>query len=115
MDLMGLATLGVGGFALGTVIGLALRALSKVILYTIGLYLVSLAVLASFGLIVVNWAGIESALSKIFSWIISLTQTDFLTSTGLLGISGLLGTLYGLTRGTVVNTEKNYRFFKRLH
>jgi FUN14 family. len=114
MDLLGVATLGVGGFALGTILGLALRAFTKVIMYAIGLYLLSLVVLSSVGLIIVNWAGVEATLSKVISWLIALTQTDIFTSTGVLGISGFVGTLYGLTRGTVVNTQEEYRFFRKL-
>jgi uncharacterized membrane protein (Fun14 family) len=118
MDPLGVVTLGVGGFALGTVMGLALRALSKVFMYAVGLYLVSLAILSSFGIIIVNWSGIESALTRIFSWIISLTQTDIFSSMGLLGISSFIGVLYGLTRGTVIDTvrigEEEFEFFRRV-
>lgn len=114
MDLLGIATLGVGGFALGTIVGLALRAVTKIVMYAIGLYLLSLLVLSGFGLIIVNWEGVETGLSKVISWLIFLTQTDIFTSTGVLGISGLAGTLYGLTKGTVVNTNEEYRFFRKL-
>jgi uncharacterized membrane protein (Fun14 family) len=117
MDPLGVVTLGVGGFALGTVMGLALRALSKVFMYAVGLYLVSLAILSGFGIIIVNWSGIESALTRIFSWMVSLTQTDIFSSTGLLGVSSFIGILYGLTRGTVIDTvgnEGEFRFFRRV-
>jgi len=118
MDPLGVVTLGVGGFALGTVVGLALRALSKVFMYAVGLYLVSLAILSGFGIIIVNWSGIESALTKVLSWIVSLTQTDVFSSAGLLGVSSFIGILYGLTRGTVVDTvrigEEEFEFFRRV-
>jgi uncharacterized membrane protein (Fun14 family) len=118
MDLLGVATLGVGGFALGAIGGLALRALSKVFMYAVGLYLISLAILSGFGLIIVNWSGIESALVKIISWIMTLTQMDIFSSTGLLGVSSFIGILYGLTRGTVVDTvrigEEEFEFFRRV-
>jgi uncharacterized membrane protein (Fun14 family) len=118
MDLLGVATLGVGGFALGAVIGLALRAMSKVFMYAVGLYLVSLAILSGFGLIIVNWSGIESALTKIVSWIMTLTQMDIFSSAGLMGVSSFIGILYGLTRGTVIDTvrigEEEFEFFKKV-
>ena len=118
MDLLGVATLGIGGFALGAVIGLALRAMSKVFMYAVGLYLVSLVILSSFGLIIVNWSGIESALAKIVSWITALSQMDIFSSAGLLGVSSFIGILYGLTRGTVVDTVKiggeEFEFFRRV-
>jgi len=118
MDPLGVVTLGVGGFALGTVVGLALRALSKVFMYAVGLYLVSLAILSGFGIIIVNWSGIESALTKVLSWVVSLTQMDIFSSAGLLGVSSFIGILYGLTRGTVVDTvrigEEEFEFFKRV-
>jgi len=114
MDLLGVATLGAGGFALGAVIGLTLRAISRIILYALGLYLISLLVLASFGLIIVNWDGINSAISKMLTWILSITELDLFSSLGVLSLSTLLGTLYGLTRSAVVNVPQNYRFFKKL-
>jgi uncharacterized membrane protein (Fun14 family) len=117
MDPLGVVTLGVGGFALGTVVGLALRALSKVFMYAVGLYLVSLAILSGFGIIIVNWSGIESALTKVLSWVVSLTQMDIFSSTGFLGVSSFIGILYGLTRGTVIDTVRNegeFEFFRRV-
>jgi uncharacterized membrane protein (Fun14 family) len=118
MDLLGVATLGVGGFALGAVVGLALRAMSKVFMYAVGLYLVSLVILSSLGLIIVNWSGIESALAKIVSWIMALSQMDIFSSAGLLGVSSFIGILYGLTRGTVIDTvrtgEEEFEFFRRV-
>jgi uncharacterized membrane protein (Fun14 family) len=118
MDLLGVATLGVGGFALGAVVGLALRAMSRVFMYAVGLYLVSLVVLSSLGLIIVNWSGIESVLAKIVSWIMALSQMDIFSSAGLLGVSSFIGILYGLTRGTVIDTvrtsEEEFEFFRRV-
>jgi hypothetical protein len=48
----------------------------------------------------------------------TLTQMDVFSSAGLLGISSFVGILYGLTRGTVIDTvrigEEEFEFFKKV-
>jgi hypothetical protein len=43
---------------------------------------------------------------------------DIFSSAGLLGVSSFIGILYGLTRGTVVDTvrtgEEEFEFFRRV-
>lgn len=116
MDWIGLATVGIGGFTVGTLVGLALRFISKIILYTLGLYLASLVFLSGLGLVVVNWAGIEEGLTKLINWIISVSQVDLFTGTGIFGTSTVIGLLFGLTRkATIHNTDSgNYRFYRRI-
>lgn len=114
MELIGLATISIGGFTIGALVGLALRFISKIILYTIGLYLASLVFLSGLGLIVVNWAGIEEGLTKLINWIISVAQVDLFTGTGIFGVSTLAGALFGLTRKATVENSENYRFYRRV-
>jgi len=112
-DPVGFAVLGVGGFTLGFLVGKALKLLAKIAMYVAGLYIASLTVLASMGVIVVNWDALESLAVNTVEFLVSVTQSDVVTSTGTFGVSGFLGAIYGALKGEA-RPAQNYRFFRRL-
>ena len=115
---LGFVTLGVGGFTVGFLIGMALRFISKIVLYAVGLYLASLIVLASMGVIIINWDAMESLIYGLVSFLAKLAKSDVITSTGAFGVTMVLGAIYGALKGQVVQVRQvqiqNYRFFRRL-
>jgi len=112
-DPVGFAVLGVGGFTLGFLIGKALRFVAKIGMYVAGLYLASLVVLASMGVIIINWDALESLTVSVVDFLVSLTKSDVVSSTGAFGVSGFLGATYGALKGEV-RPVQNYKFFRRL-
>ena len=112
-DPLGFAVLGVGGFTIGFLIGKALRFVAKIGMYVVGLYLASLVILASMGIIIINWDALEGIVVSAVEFLVSLTKSDVITSTGAFGVSGLLGAIYGALKGEV-NPVQNYKFFRRL-
>jgi uncharacterized membrane protein (Fun14 family) len=70
--------LGVGGIG-GFIVGFALKKLSKLILFLIGIFILSLIYLSTRGIININYSGLWSALSGLvgsagsaFSWLIGV-------------------------------------------
>lgn len=115
----GFLILGASGFAIGMLIGMAIRAVIRVIMYVVGLYLASLVVLSSMGLIIVNWEGIAALVGTIINFMMDITSSGVIPSAGAFGISTFLGMIYGATKSRV-NVPKNrnnynYRFFKKLN
>ena len=82
-------------------------------MYVAGLYIASLVVLASMGVIVINWDALESLSVSVVQFLVSLTESDIVTSTGTFGVTGVLGAIYGALKGEVAPAQ-NYRFFKRV-
>lgn len=114
-DPLGFVTLGVGGFTVGYLIGMALRVVSKIALYAVGLYLASLVVLASMGVIIINWSSMEALIYGLVDFLVNLTKSDVVTSTGAFGVTMVLGAIYGALRGEVHPVPaQNYKFFRRL-
>jgi len=112
-DPLGFITLGVGGFTIGILIGMALRVVARVAMYAAGLYLASLVILASMGIIVINWDALEALTVRAVDFLVSLTKSDVVTSTGAFGVTAFLGAIYGAMKGTVM-AGGGYRFFRRL-
>ena len=112
-DPVGFAVLGVGGFTIGFLVGKALKLLAKIVMYVVGLYVASLAVLASMGIIIVNWDAIESLAISTVEFLVSITESDVVTSTGTFGVTGFLGAIYGALKGETRPTQK-YKFFRRV-
>ncbi len=113
-DPTGLVILGVGGFTIGMLIGMALKAAARIAMYVAGFYLASLLVLSSMGLIIVNWDGIASLGANILSYLMSLAKADAITSTGAFGVATTLGMIYGAIKSEIA-PKQNYRFFKKLN
>lgn len=115
-DPTGLVVLGVGGFTVGMLIGMALKALARIAMYVVGLYLASLLVLSSFGLIIVNWEGLASLGATILNYLMSIARADALTSMGAFGVATTLGMIYGAVKAEIRinNDNNNFRFFKKL-
>jgi len=113
VDVIGLAALGVGGFAIGYLIGIALRFVTKIAMYVVGLYLASLIALSSLGAITIHWDVMTTLVKNLVTGLASIAQSDVVTSTGAFGVTLTLGTIYGALRGTIVNTNE-YKFFKRV-
>lgn len=114
VDPTGFIVLGVGGFTIGILIGMALKALARLAMYVVGLYLASLVALGSLGLITVNWEGIASFLGNVVNYITSLTDAGAFTSMGAFGTATLLGTIYGAIRAQI-SKNKSYKFFKKMN
>lgn len=116
-DPAGFVILGVGGFMVGMLIGMALKAAARVAMYVAGLYLASLVALSSLGLVVVNWEGIATLGNNIIEYLTSIAQADVLTSTGAFGTTTILGAIYGAIKAEVAAPQEreNYRFFKKLN
>jgi len=112
-DPLGFAVLGVGGFTIGFLIGKALRFVAKIGMYVVGLYLASLVILASMGIIIINWDALENLTVSVVDFLVSLTKSDVVSSTGAFGVSGFLGAIYGALKGEV-HPVQNYKFFRRL-
>ena len=108
MDPVGLVVLGVGGFCIGVLIGIALKMAARVLMYVAGLYLASLLVLSNLGIITVNWAGLADLLTKISGFMSNLANTNVLTSTGAFGVATTMGMLYGAVKSTVKATKGKY-------
>ena len=112
-DPVGFAVLGVGGFTIGFLVGKALKFVAKIGMYVAGLYLASLVVLASMGIVVVNWDALEGLMVKAVDFLVNLTNSDVVSSTGTFGVTGFLGAIYGALKGEV-NPVQDYKFFRRL-
>jgi len=112
-DPLGFAVLGVGGFTIGFLVGKALRLIAKIGMYVAGVYIASLIVLASMGIIIINWNALEGLAVSAVEFLVSLTKSDVITSTGAFGVSGFLGAIYGALKGEV-HPVQNYKFFRKL-
>ena len=112
-DPLGFITLGVGGFTAGFLIGKALRLVARIGMYVIGLYLASLIVLASMGVIVINWDAMQNLIMNAVNFAVKITKSDVVASTGALGATMFLGMIYGAMKGEI-GTRPKYRFFRRL-
>ena len=113
-DIAGTALLGIGGFTIGVLIGMALRATARIVMYVAGLYLASLVVLSSLGLIIVNWSGIASLISSFILNLSRIANADIIFSSGVFGVSMTMGMIYGAVKSTAVFEEKRpFRFYKR--
>lgn len=116
-DPAGFVILGVGGFTVGMLIGMALKAAARVAMYVAGLYLASLVALSSMGLIIVNWEGIAALAGTILNFMMNITSSGAIQSAGAFGTATILGTIYGAIKAEVAAPQEreNYRFFKKLN
>lgn len=112
MDPVGIVVLGVGGFCIGVLIGIALKTAAKILMYVAGLYLASLLVLSNLGIITVNWAGLAELLTKITAFMSGLANTNVLTSTGAFGVAATMGMIYGAVKTSIHATTGKY--FRRV-
>jgi len=112
----GLVVLGVGGFCIGMLIGIALKAAARVLLYVAGLYLASLLILNNIGIIEVNWVGLANLIQEIARTLSNIARTDVLTSTGAFGVATAMGMLYGAVKATIKGGIKvgGGKYFKKL-
>lgn len=109
----GFILLGVGGFTVGMLIGMALKALARIVMYVAGLYLASLVALSSMGLIIVNWEGFAALAGQILNFMTGVTNSGVIQSAGAFGTATVLGAVYGAIRAEI-RTAQKFRFFKKL-
>jgi len=112
MDPAGIVVLGASGFCLGVLIGIAIKAAARILMYVAGLYLASLLILSNLGIITVNWAGLADLLTKVTGFMSHLASTDVLTSTGAFGVAATMGIIYGTVKASL--TPARGRYFKRV-
>ena len=112
-DPLGFVTLGIGGFAAGYLIGKALRLVARIGAYIVGLYLASLIVLSSVGVIIINWAAMQHLMTGAVNFLVNLTKSDVVTSTGAFGTTIALGAIYGAIK-VEIKQKTQYRFFKKI-
>ena len=114
-DPAGFVILGVGGFTVGMLIGMAIKAAARVAMYAAGLYLASLVALSSMGLIIVNWEGIAALAGTILNFMMDITSSGAIQSAGAFGTATVLGAIYGAIRGEInAPRQNNYKFFKKI-
>lgn len=118
VDASTLALQVIGGFTLGAIIGYVLRKAAKWVLIIIGIFLLPVVGLWYLGVLDVNWAGLNELVGRLVEWLgVNLSDLSMaLASTGALGISGLIGLMFGLSGGfrhTVFDTPKQYKFIRR--
>lgn len=101
MDATILVLQATGGFLLGGILGYTLRKAAQLLLVAAGLALLPVFALWSLGVLSVNWTAVEELLGRLASWLgVNLSNTaSILASTGVLGISGLLGFFFGISGG----------------
>lgn len=108
----GFIVLGVGGFCIGVLIGLAIKAAARILMYVAGLYLASLLILSNIGIITVNWAGLAKLLTFLTGYMAHIASTNILTSTGAFGVATTMGILYGAVKART-HVAKS-RYFRRV-
>ena len=114
-DPAGFVLLGVGGFTIGMLIGMALKAVARLAMYVAGLYLASLVALSSMGLIIVNWEGLANLAGTILNFMTSMTNSGAVQSAGVFGTVTVLGAIYGAIRAEIqVRENQKFRYFKKL-
>jgi len=106
------------GLLLGAVIGYAIRKASGLILTIVGIWASSIVALAYANIVSINWEGLASLISTIFTWL-GMQASDlasFLSSAGVFGASLTAGLLFGgfLNLFSIEEPEKRKnKFVKR--
>jgi len=120
MDPTILALQATGGFIVGSLIGYAIRKAAKLALVAIGFTLLPVFGLWSLGVLNVNWAKVNELAGTAITWLgVNLSNMSLaLASTGTLGVSGMLGFVFGITGGlkqTIfpVTDSPHHRYVKR--
>jgi len=101
MDPTILALQATGGFVVGSLIGYAIRRAAKLALVAIGFMLLPVFGLWSLGVLNVNWTKVNELVGNLITWLgVNMSNmTLMLASTGVLGVSGMLGFVFGITGG----------------
>ena len=102
------ATEAVGGFTVGALIGYATKAILKITAIGLGFFLLILLWLSSNGLIMVNWAAIQTWLSNVLTNLFGQNLSGTF-SLGVLGTAGVGGFFYGLGKHEI-KQESRLRF-----
>jgi uncharacterized membrane protein (Fun14 family) len=118
MDATILALQAVGGFTVGSLLGYALRKVSKWLFLAMGIFLIPVYGLWYLGILNVNWDALNELVGKFLQWLgVNIYEmTSTIASAGILGVSGIVGLIFGLSggllRGNVFNIE-NKKFVRR--
>jgi uncharacterized membrane protein (Fun14 family) len=105
------------GFITGYLVGLFIKAASRIILLAIGGFLAFLLLLQGLGWITINWLGITSSLKGLIEFLIGFGagSAAYMLSVPTFGISFAAGvyTSYILPKESVKNSEK-LKYVKRV-
>jgi len=101
MDPTTLTLQAVGGFTVGALIGYVLRKAARWALVAVGFMLLPVFGLWYLGVLDVDWEGVNALVGRLTEWMgVNLSNmTLAITSTGALGVSGVLGFFFGATDG----------------
>jgi len=104
----------VGGFLVGSLIGYALRKVTKAILVAIGIMLLPVFGLWYLGVIEVNYEKLTEYIERIVGWF-GMNISNISVATSVFGVCWTLGLVFGFSAGFrhMISPVKCYRFVRR--